>query len=117
MPKFDKSTWSEGQTAVISRPGRQGVETFEATIEKIGRAWLTVKSESWSSDRYDFSGCQEGDIGHRAQLWPSRVVYEAEQGRKAAWRRFRKLSDSFDPPEHLSTEQIESLVTVLDDVA
>ncbi|USN13935.1 hypothetical protein PAPPERLAPAPP_02620 [Brevundimonas phage vB_BpoS-Papperlapapp] len=114
MPTFDKSTWTEGQAVIIAYPGRRGIETSEAKVVKIGRAWLTVQSATWSQDRYDFSGRQDSDFGHRAQLWPSRDAFDAEQGRKAAWRRLRKLADDMDPPSHLTTAEIESLSAILD---
>lgn len=108
MPQFDKSTWSEGQAVVIARQGRQGLETYPATVTKIGRAWLTVEGDSRVAVRYDFTGRQDSDIGHRSQLWPSREAFELEQARRKAWYRL-KNAIGYDPPDHLSADDIESM--------
>ena len=110
MPVFDKSTWTLGQPVVIARQGRQGQSTSKATISKIGRSWLTVKcATSLVDDRYDFTGRQDSDVGYRAQLWPSQEAFDLEQERRTAWRRLRTFVDSYDPPEHLTLDKIESL--------
>lgn len=109
MPHFDKSTWAVNQPVVIARQGRQGFETSDATIVKIGRAWLTVRSnQAHYEERYAFTGRQDGDIGYRAQLWPSQAAFDLEQARRKAWYRL-KNGMGHNPPDHLTVDDIDSI--------
>lgn len=109
MPVFDKSAWTLNQPVVIARRGRQGIATSPATIVKIGRSWVTVRcNTSHYEERYDFTGRQDGDIGWRAQLWPSQKAFDQEQARRKAWYRL-KNAIAHDPPEHLTTDDIDSI--------
>ena len=113
MPNFDKSTWSVGQAVVAVHRGRTGDEVYDGEITKIGRSWLTVKTQPWTESRYNFSGWEEASIGYRGQLWPSREVYEAHLRRQNAWRLLRKAVESSDAPDHLSLEDITSITAAV----
>lgn len=113
MPVFTKNTWSVGQSVVVVSRVRLGDQPLDGEIVKVGRSWITVKTQrSWES-RFDFSGRGESTVGYREQLWPSRQAYEAYHRRRDAWRRLVKAVDVSEPPEHLSIEDIVALIAAV----
>ena len=113
MPIFTNNTWSVGQAVVVVGRGRLGEESMDGEIVKVGRTWVTVKTKrSWES-RFDFSGRGESTVGYRDQLWPSRQAYEAHYRRRDAWRELGKAVDTYEPPEHLSIEDIIALIAAV----
>lgn len=112
---FTKADWSVGQAVVVSRPGRQGTETFDGTVTAVGRAWVTVKTQEWSRTRFDFSGRDESNTGWRSTLWPNRAAFELHQSRRALWLRLSRLvQGTSEPPQHLDLAQVQALLDVLE---
>lgn len=94
---------------------RWGAGWRNATVEKVGRRWMTLSS----GNRFNMESGRLGDSSH--ELWPSQEAYEADRTRRKRWRHveafINKVANGADPEftngidsNNEALEQIEQLL-------
>jgi hypothetical protein len=104
-----------GHTVFVGPQVRQ--EGYTATIEKIGKKWVSISRSSPGriSGRFDPERMRlDQDFGSAPSIWLSEEQYRAAAGRDSAWLNFRlDVSRMYSVPNHLNLEQIQRIVAIV----
>lgn len=103
-----KRKFTVGQTLFFVGAHRYNSGVTKATIEKIGRKWLTM-SNGHRAD-VETLAADGGNYVSPGQFWPSMKEYEAADRRAASWNElYRLVSSTYHAPKHLTAEAINKI--------
>lgn len=105
-----------GQVVYIEeRRQRNDVVLGARTITKIGRRWVTFKSD-WQERRFDPETMRvdnEG-YGYGAEIWLSEAAFHEERAAGIAWDEIQKIARSWNGrPKHLTLADLSDILAKL----
>ncbi|QXV72211.1 hypothetical protein Acf1_00014 [Acidovorax phage ACF1] len=84
----------------------------EVTIDRVGRKWLY--SGRYRIDAETLVASTEG-YGTVARCYPDKTTYEAIVAQQVEWVKLKRAThDRYSPPAHLTTEQITSMLQMIE---
>jgi len=114
------ATWEVGQRVHVYTNGYRQNELgswSEATIEKIGRRWVTFrKADGWQDERFDkeTGALDGGQYISRGTVYANKEARIVETATDKAWEDFREsFGRQYHRPSHLTLADIERLRAIL----